>query len=175
MRSVLLSFFLHLAMVLSNTTGVIAQKNSIDVQIGLGYLEHISVGLAATRNNRTSLTLSYGSNFMISARKFSSLHLSYDHLLGYQYAGLRAGLGAKAGFTDFEDENYRWKVITIAPYIIVEKKLRQSTSIGVKSGVGISKIQSVTRLSYGDIGMYKRYLPELQIYLRHKLIRSRDK
>jgi hypothetical protein len=151
-----------------------AQKIAFAVTGGVGYLERFSVGAAVLRNNSSSWSLTYGSKFFYKTQTFSSYFVTYARVFPYEFGGVRPGLGIKAGHTRFEDDYYRWKVISLVPIVEFQKNFSESTTVGVHAGIAMSKIQSVVRVDYGEIGKYRRYLPELEIYARYKLLRFGD-
>jgi hypothetical protein len=147
-------------------------QTSIKANVGVGYLEHFAVGTTLAIRERSSFTLSYGSNFFYKPRDFSTLYAQYDRVLPLLAFGkVIPGAGLKAGQSVFTDNFYKWKVNSVVPFMSVSGRLSELLQIGAEAGLAISRIQSVTRISYGEIGKYKRYLPEVKLSLRYRLLK----
>jgi hypothetical protein len=153
-----------------NAKCVSAQQYRLQATVGLGYIERFSIGAGVSRNDRSTLTVTYGSTFFYQPKKFSTYFLAYEHLLSDERGKLRTGFGVKSGFTTFADKYYRWKILSVVPMIVLQKKLTDNISLLAGGGLAVSRIRSVERLDFGDMGKYRRYLPELQLILRYRII-----
>ncbi|HEY0655522.1 MAG TPA: hypothetical protein VGD65_20445 [Chryseosolibacter sp.] len=155
---------------LSFTLGVVRAQTYLKAYGGLGYQEHFSIGAALTLRETTSFSLTYGSNFFYKPQDFSALYLQYDRVIPSLMAGkVIPGIGVKAGHNVFTDDFYRWRVISAVPFIMATRKLNPSVDLIAEGGLAMSRIEEVTRIRYGDIGKYKRYLPEVKIAVRYRI------
>ena len=64
---------------------------------------------------------------------------------------------------------YRWRVLSAVPLINIRYILNDRTSLLAETGMAFSRIETVKRISYGEIGKYKRYLPEISISVNYAL------
>ena len=55
---------------------------------------------------------------------------------------------------------------------MLERQVSQEIDIGVETGLAISRIEEVSRISYGEIGKYKRYLQELKLRVRYRIFKT---
>lgn len=146
-------------------------QTSAKFYTGLGYQEHLSLGATVSLKEKNAFSITYGSNFFYKPQNFSTLHLQYDRQvpsLGFEK--FIPGAGVKAGQIIFTDAYYRWRVISVVPFLTLSKKLTPLLELIGEGGVAYARIEEVTRIRYGDIGKYRRYLPEVKISLRHRII-----
>lgn len=148
----------------------------IKLQTGIGYLEHFSIGATADLNPKNTIGLHYGSNFFYKTGNFSTAFIKYNRLIPLlNYRRITPGIGAKFGYTIFMDSYYKWKIISAVPFFSLRYPLGARLDIGAETGIAISRIESVTRVSYGEIGKYRRYLPEFNISMYYTILnRSRE-
>jgi hypothetical protein len=147
-------------------------QTSIKANVGVGYLEHFTVGTTLAIRERSSFTLSFGSNIFYKPHDFATLYAQYERAFpSLAFGKAIPGVGLKAGQTVFTDDFYQWKVNSVVPFVSVSRRLSDVVQIGAEAGLAISRIQSVTRISYGEIGKYKQYLPEVKLSLRYRLLK----
>jgi hypothetical protein len=140
-------------------------------QLGIGYLEHLSTGITVGLKKNDSFSFLYGSNLFYKPRDFSTLFFQYDHkIFRWSFSKFIPAAGIKVGHTVFSDNYYRWKVISAVPFISLSRNATTTLEMGTEAGLAISRIESVTRTNYGEIGNYKRYLPEVKIFIRYTIL-----
>ena len=121
----------------------------------------------ATKN---SVGFYYGSTLFVKPQEFSTLFVKYNRALPvFNYRNFTPGLGLKAGQTIFTDRYYRWRVLSAVPLVSLSYTLNNRTSLLAETGLAFSRIETVKRISYGEIGKYKRYLPEINISVNYAL------
>lgn len=147
-------------------------QTSLKANAGFGYLEHLALGATLSVRERSSFTVTYGSDLFYKPLNFSTWHFQYDRAVpALVFSKLIPAVGIKAGQTLFVDDFYRWKVFSAVPLISLSRKLSDAIEIRAEGGLAISRIQSVTRITYGEIGKYKRYLPEVKVSMRYTILK----
>ena len=151
-------------------------QTDVKVQVSLGYLEHFSIGPTFQWNDKNTLGIYYGSNFFYKPQDFSTCFGKYNRAFPtLNYTRFIPAVGLKAGYSIFTDAYYRWTVLTAVPMVGVRYVVNEHMDLVGEMGMAFSRIESVTRVHYGKIGKYKRYLPELSISLNYSILkRSRD-
>jgi hypothetical protein len=130
-----LAFFCFLA----NVSFTAKAQTAFKVQGGFSYLEHLSLGGTFELNERQSISILYGSNFFIKPKDFSSFLLQYALDFPEKKIGNFTPLtGLKSGYAIYTNENYKWQVITVVPFIGVSYPLNEKLNIRVESGAAIS-------------------------------------
>jgi hypothetical protein len=144
---------------------------SLKGQLGVGYAEHLSTGITVAVKKNDSFSFLYGSNLFLKPRDFSTLYFQYEHTVPLlTFNKLVPAAGIKFGYTVFSDNYYRWKVVSAVPFISLSRNITSSVELGTEAGLIVSRIESVTRVNYGEIGNYKRYLPELKVLIRFTIL-----
>lgn len=152
------------------THSVCKAQTDIKLQTGFGYQEHFSIGPTLEWGQKNAVGVYYGSNFFVKPQEFSTLFVKYNRsILILNYKGITPGISLKAGQTIFTDRYYKWRVLSAVPLVSLRCDLNDRTSLLAESGMAFSRIETVTRINYGEIGKYKRYLPELSLSLNYTL------
>lgn len=147
-------------------------QSSLKLQAGFGYQEHFSSGITFSFLKTNSVSILYGSDAFYKPKNFSTLYFQYDRQIPLlTFGNYRTGIGARFGKSIYTDKYYRWKVISAVPLLMLDRQITDDMDIGVEAGLAISRIEEVSRISYGEIGKYKRYLPELKIRIRYKIFK----
>ncbi len=137
---------------------------SFKVQTGISYIEHFSTGITFSLSEKHNLSLLYGSNFFMKPQEFSTIMLQYDFLFNkIDFAGINPRIGIKAGYSIYTNNYYRWTLTAFVPFIGLKYELNKTIDIALDLGTAISIEHSVKRISYGEFGMYKEYLPEIKL------------
>jgi hypothetical protein len=146
-------------------------QRAVKFQTGFGYLEHFSIGATFDWNKKNGIGIRYGSDFFYKPGDFSTYFIQYNRLISsFTYRRITPGLGAKIGYITFTDHYYKWKIISAVPFLSFRYSVNDRLELATEGGLAISRIESVTRVSYGEIGKYKRYLPELNLSLYYTII-----
>jgi hypothetical protein len=139
-------------------------------QAGVGYIEHLSLGIGCNFSNKHSLSLLYGSNVFIRPKNFSSYLLQYTFNFNkLKFKNITPAVGIKGGTTIFTDEYYRWNVLAIIPFVELHYPLNNRFDLYIQGGCAFSFEQSVKRIKDGEIGQYKDFLPEFKTGVRFNL------
>jgi hypothetical protein len=148
-------------------TGVKGQFQ-IKVQCSAGYSEHFSTGISLELKHH-SLFFDYGSNLFINTDRFSS------KLAGYKYIfnpvlnnSIYPTVGLKAGYAVFTDAYYHWELAELIPFIGGQYNINHRMQLFAETGLLVSHELSQERISYGNIGNYRTYLPEIRFGLNFK-------
>lgn len=140
------------------------------VQTGIGYLEHFSTGIGVGIKNKHQLSLLYGSNLFLKTSDFSSLLLEYDFkFYKLNFSGFTPKLGIKGGYSIYTNTYYRWNVLMLVPFVGVNRPLSKKLDLAIDLGLAVSHELSLERISYGEFGTYRKYLPEIKIGLIYTL------
>lgn len=139
-------------------------------QTGVGYLEHFTTGIGVEFSNKHQLSLLYGSNFFYKTSDFSSLLLQYDCKFNkLNFNGFTPKLGIKGGYSVYTNTYYRWNVLMLVPFVGVNRPLSKKLDLAFDLGLAVSHELSLERISYGEFGTYRKYLPEVKIGLLYTL------
>jgi hypothetical protein len=143
---------------------------ALKAQAGISYIEHFSLGVTLSFSERHNLSLLYGSNAFIKPQDFSSFMLQYELLLKrINFARITPKIGIEGGYSIYTNDYYQWNLINIVPFIGFNYQVNNKIEIPINLGVVISHEQSVKRITYGNIGKYKEYLPEIKFGIVFKL------
>jgi hypothetical protein len=154
-------FYLLLIVFVHNST-----KAEIDfkLQSGLGYIEHFSTGIGIAINNKHSLSVLYGSDFFINARSFSSYLLQYEYFFyNLKYACFVPKIGLKGGYSVYTNNFYKWELIKAVPTIGVVYTINNCFDLYADIGIALSRELTMKRIRFGEIGWYRKQLPEFKI------------
>jgi hypothetical protein len=139
-------------------------------QVGMSYIEHFSAGVTLSFSEKHHISLLYGSDFFIKTKDFSSYMLQYEFILNpVKFAKVAPKTGLKGGYSVYTSEYYRWEVLTVVPFAGVNYRMNPKMNVFLDGGVAISRALSVTRISFGEIGKYREFLPEIKVGIRHNL------
>lgn len=162
-----ISFFILLFGVLSLKCSA---QFGIKGHLGASYIEHLSTGLTLSMGRHHSVSFLYGSNFFINTSDFSNAFLQYDFTVpGWKVEKLMPRFGIKGGNSLYTNEYYRWKVISLIPFFGVNRLLAERWDLLVEAGAAYSFEQSVERISQGDIGHYRQWLPEIKAAITYTI------
>ena len=129
----------------------------------LGYTEHFSIGLGCTFSGKHTVALLYGSNFGFYPKRFSTYMLQYNLAVHrWRFLNVTPSIGIKGGHVIFTDKYYTWEVAVFIPYVAMQYPLNLKVDLVFQAGGGVSFEQKVRRISYGEIGHYRQYLPEVR-------------
>jgi hypothetical protein len=143
---------------------------SFKLQTGISYIEHFSTGITFSFSEKHNLSILYGSNFFIKPKDFSCVMLQYDFIFNkINFAGIIPGIGIKGGYSVYTNRYYKWNLSSFVPFIGLRYKAGNKFEIALDMGTAISIEHSVKRISYGEIGMYREFLPEFKLGLIYKL------
>ena len=149
---------------------------SFKAQTGISYIEHLSTGVSFSFSDKHTISLLYGSNLFINPQDFSSLMLQYDFLINkFQFAGINPRIGIKGGYSIYTNNYYRWTLSSFVPFVGLKYRLNKTIDIALDFGTAVSIEHSVERISYGEIGMYREYLPEYKLGLIFNLLKNSEK
>jgi hypothetical protein len=154
-----------LLLILFSTLLAVSAAGQVTFQalVGVGYLEHFSVGVGCGIGRRHHATLLYGSDLFIQPKNFSTFMAQYSlSLHRLEFLGVLPAIGVKGGGVIYSDEYYRWNLAVVIPFIELQCSVRRNTSLFLQGGAQLSFEQTVERLSYGEIGHYKELLPEIK-------------
>lgn len=143
---------------------------TLNLQTGYGYIEHFSTGVGVTIFDRHNISALYGSDFFIKTMNFSA------YLLQYEYAIKKDAIipftfktGVKGGYSIYTNKYYRWELLALVPYIGFSYPVTRRFDITASTGVAVSRELSMKRISMGEIGWYKRLLPEFKIAFSYEI------
>ncbi|OFY61834.1 MAG: hypothetical protein A2V64_08300 [Bacteroidetes bacterium RBG_13_43_22] len=140
------------------------------LQAGMSYIEHLSTGITFSFSDKHNITLLYGSNVFINPKDFSSIMLQYDFVVsGINLAGITPGIGIKSGYSVYTNKYYKWNLTEVIPFIRLDYCVSEKIDVFLDMGTALSIEHSVKRRSYGEIGMYRKYLPEFKLGLNYRL------
>lgn len=143
---------------------------SVRLQTGISYIEHFSAGITFSFSDKHDLSVIYGSDFFFNQKDFLNILLQYNYnLTRLNFAGITPAMGIKGGYAIYSNKYYRWEMTEIIPFTRFIYLLKEKISLFFDAGVTISIEHSVERISYGEIGMYREYLPEFKLGLNFKL------
>jgi|GEM_PF-2795509 len=147
-----------------------AGQPSIRLQAGISYIEHFSAGITFTFSEKHDLSVLYGSDFFINNKDFLNILLQYNYnFTRLKFAGIIPAAGIKGGYSVYSNKYYRWALSEIIPFARLNYELNNKIDLFLDTGVTISMEHSVERLSYGEIGMYRKYLPEFKAGISFRL------
>lgn len=139
-------------------------------QVGVGYIEHFSIGLAISKSDKNILSLNYGSDFFIKMNDFSSFLLQYERLFNkMNIKSIVPKIGIKGGYSIYTNAYYKWELIALIPYVGLYYPFNEKIQFNLDAGLAVSKELSIERISYGEIGNYKKYLPEIKLGFYYNL------
>jgi len=132
--------------------------------LGISYIEHFSTGITLSFSNKHNISLLYGSNFLIKPQEFSSFLIQYEMLLNkIKIGSITPKFGIKGGYSIYTNNYYQWELLAVVPFIGFNYPIKNKVSLALDMGVAVSRELSLKRISYGEIGGYKQFLPELKI------------
>jgi hypothetical protein len=144
------------------------------VHAGLSYIEHVSLGAGFNWRNHNVAVL-YGSNFLIHPREFGSYFIQYHFSIpSLKFLNTTPMIGAKGGQTIFTDDYYRWNLVSMVPFVGIQRPLTSGIDVVFQGGVAFSFEQSVKRIAFGEIGHYKDRLPEVKAGIIYKLAKAHE-
>jgi len=146
----------------------------LQAHAALGYTEHFSLGIGCTFANKHAVTLLYGSNFFVHPKEFSTYMLEYK--LAFRRWALLNGtpsIGVRGGHAIFTDKYYTWEVAVFIPFVSWQYPLNRNVDVAIQAGGAVSFEQKVKRISYGEIGHYRQYLPEVKAGIAYNLKKKR--
>jgi len=160
---------LILTVLLLNFASINAQF-SVRLQTGISYIEHFSAGITLSFSDKHDLSVLYGSDFFFNRKDFLNILLQYNYSLAkLSFAGITPAIGIKGGYAVYSDKYYRWELTEIIPFARFNYLLRDKISLFIDAGAAFSIEHSMERISYGEIGMYREYLPELKLGIYFRL------
>lgn len=137
---------------------------SFKAQIGISYIEHFSTGITLSLLNKHNISLLYGSNIFIKPQEFSSFLIQYEMLLNkIKIRSITPKFGIKGGYSIYTNNYYQWELVAVVPFIGLNYPVKNKVNIALDLGVAVSRELTLKRISYGEIGEYKQFLPELKI------------
>ena len=77
--------------------------------------------------------------------------------------------GIKSGYSVYTNQYYQWKLLTVVPYVGLERAISEKWSLAMDLGMVYSRTLSMRRLNYGEVGWYKEYLPEIKLAVSYTL------
>ncbi len=147
----------------------------VKMHAGYSYLEHFSAGPIVEWRSRHSVSVRYGSNFFYQPANFSTFFAEYQRsILPGNLHRLIPAAGIKIGYTIFTDEYYRWNIVSVVPLFSLRYRASDRLDLVAGSGVAICRIESVTRIHFGEIGKYKQYLPEFNVAIHYSMRRMKQ-
>ena len=136
----------------------------VKIQTGFGYIEHFSAGVTLTFAEKHNLSILYGSDFFMNPKDFMNILLQYNYKLKrFNFAGITPGIGVKGGYSVYSNKYYRWKLSEVVPFARLSYDLNNRFDLFLDAGMTLSIEHSVERISFGEIGMYRKYLPEFKL------------
>ena len=170
MKKSLLILYLLLLFFTFNT---IKAQTFIKLQLGLSYIENFSTGFELSIKNKHNISILYGSNFFSKPQDFSSFMLQYDYAIDkLEIAHLIPHIGIKGGYSIYTNNYYQWELIALVPFIGTNYQINKRIDLSTCFGVAFSKELSMKRINYGEVGWYKKVLPEIKIAIKYKLNRG---
>jgi len=149
---------------------------SVKAQLGISYIEHLSTGVTLKWGNHHSASVLYGSNFFINTQDFSNLFLQYDlSVPGWKIKKLTPRFGVKGGDSYYTNEYYRWKVVSVIPFVGASLPVSDKLDLLVEVGAAFSFEQTVERINQGEIGHYRELLPEAKAAMVYTLFTKRKR
>lgn len=143
---------------------------SVKMQAGVSYIEHLSAGITLGFAENHELSLLYGSNFFIRQKDFMNIMLQYNcSFRRMSFAGITPALGIRGGYSVFTNKYYKWKLSGIIPFARLSYNVNERIGMFFDSGIAVAIEHSVERISYGEIGMYREYLPEFKLGFCYRL------
>jgi hypothetical protein len=136
---------------------------SVKGHAALSYIEHLSTGVTFSFSGQHHVSLLYGSNFFINTKDFSSYMFQYYLRLNRMtFAKITPVIGLKAGSSIYTDDYYKWRLVSVVPFMGTNYQLNKKIDVIFDLGAAISRVQSVKRIRQGEIGKYRELLPELK-------------
>lgn len=137
---------------------------------GIGYIEHYSIGTGLNFLDKHTISLNFGSNFFMHIDDFSSYLIQYDYTFtNNKIKFMYPRLIIKGGYSIYSNYYYKWELLSLAPNIGITYPLNHKLSLNFDTGISINREISMQRINMGEIGWYKRVLPELKIEILLKL------
>lgn len=160
-----------LALVILLTLAFTTQaQTNIYAELGASYIEHFSTGIGIDINSNHKIGLLYGSNFFVNNSEFYTALVKYENMLGkLNIRYILPKVGCKAGYSVFTNQYYSWDLVVLAPYIGCDYSLNKKVDLFGSAGVAISRELSMKRVGMGEIGWYRRLLPEFKAGIAYKL------
>lgn len=132
-------------------------------------MEHLSTGISIDFANTHSIALLFGSNGFIKSNKFSSYLLQYDvKINALQFYRITPRMGFKGGYSIYTNDYYRWRLAQVIPFVGFSYPLTNRIDLFTDMGLAISRVLSMERVAFGEIGSYRQYLPELKVGLTYR-------
>lgn len=139
-------------------------------EAGASYIEHLSTGFGIDINSNHKIGIIYGSNFFVNTKEFYTAFLKYENsLYKIKFANLIPKVGCKGGYSVYTNKYYTWDLVAIVPYAGIQYKVNKNIALFTDVGVTISRELAMKRITLGEIGWYKRVLPEFKVGVVYKI------
>lgn len=151
----------------------VCAQPSVRLQAGVSYIEHLSTGVTVQFRQKHNVSLLVGTNAFIRTYYFFNAFLQYDRSLAkLKWRNIVPRIGIKGGNSVYTNKYYRWKVVSLIPFIGATVPLRDRVDLLLEAGAAYSLEQEVTRRSFGEIGHYRSPLPEVKLAVLLSLTRK---
>ncbi|MDA3894179.1 MAG: hypothetical protein PF517_21170 [Salinivirgaceae bacterium] len=145
-------------------------QSIFSVKTGVSYIEHYTIGIGIHITESNELSLNYGSDFFINPQNSSSYFFQYAYLFRrFAFEKFTPKAGLKGGYSIYSNKYYRWELLVGVPYVGFDYLVRKKLDLFCDVGMVLSRELSMTRISLGEIGWYKRVLPEIKIGFSYNL------
>jgi len=145
-------------------------QTKLYTEIAASYIEHLSTGVGIDINSNHKIGVLFGSNFFANTDEFYSLFLMYENTLErLKMRKVLPQIGCKGGYSIYTNKYYSWDLAVIVPYVGLSHSLNNNISFFTNAGLAISRELSMTRVNLGEMGFYKRFLPEFKIGVVYKI------
>ena len=142
---------------------------TVQTVAGISNMEHLSTGIGINFSNRHNIVLLFGSNAFIKTNRFASCMLHYDVRVNrMKFYRITPRLGLKGGYSVYTNDYYRWRLAQVIPFVGFSYPLTNRIALFTDMGLAISRVLSMERVAFGEIGSYRQYLPELKVGLSYR-------
>lgn len=150
-------------------TYTVAQPK-VKLQTGISYMEHFSVGMGIKFGDKHFVSASFGSNAFVKLHNFSSYMLHYDlSFFRTKWSFGYPKFGISGGYSNYTDNYYRWELLLLTPNVGFTIPLNTYFDVSVTTGLAIARELSMTRIRMGDVGWYRKFLPEFKLTVIYNL------
>jgi hypothetical protein len=151
----------------------VCAQPSLRMQTGVSYIEHLSTGVTVQFRQKHNVSVLVGTNAFVRTYYFYNAFLQYDRaFMKWKWKYMVPRIGIKGGNSVYTNKYYRWKVVSLIPFIGATVPLRDRLDLLLEAGAAYSLEQEVTRRSFGEIGHYRSPLPEVKLAVLLSLSRK---
>lgn len=137
---------------------------------GVSSIEHLSTGLNITTKRKHAINFLFGSYFFLNSSDNASYLLQYKrYVYSLKFIDILPAIGIKGGYSLYSDKYYRWELLSICPSFGLNYALTEKLNLELDAGVVYSRVLSLKRINFGEIGWYNELIPEIKISFLYTL------